>query len=44
MVGGERLSKLKLKRGLGDSLKGDLSDSKVKEAGERLEVVVKVSL
>ena len=44
MVGGERLSKLKLKQGLGDSWKEDLGDSRVKEAGERLEVGVETSL
>ena len=45
MVGGDRLSKLKLKQGLGDSWNEDLGDSREKEAeaGERLEVGVETS-
>ena len=44
MVGGDRLSKLKLKQGLGDSWNEDLGDSTEKEAGERLELGVETSL
>ena len=43
MVGGDRLSKLKLKQGLGDSWNEDLGDSTEKEAGDRLEVGVETS-
>ena len=40
-MGGDRLSKLKLKQGLGDSWNEDLGDSREKE--ERLEVGVETS-
>ena len=43
VVGGDLLSKLKLKQGLGDSWKEDLGDSREKEAGERLELGVETS-
>ena len=43
-MGGDRLSKLKLKHGLGDSWNEDLGDSTEKEAGERLELGVETSL
>lgn len=43
VVGGDRLSKLKLKQGLGDSWKDDLGDSRVKEAGDKLDVGVQTS-
>ena len=45
VVGGDLLSKLKLKQGLGDSWNEDLGDSREKEAeaGERLEVGVETS-
>ena len=43
VVGGDRLSKLKLRQGLGDSWNEDLGDSSEKEAGERLELGVDTS-
>ena len=44
MVGGDLLSKLKLKQGLGDSWKEDLGDSSENEAGDwRLELGVDTS-
>ena len=43
VVGGDCLSKLKLKQGLGDSWYEDLGDSTEKEAGDRLELGVETS-
>ena len=43
-MGGDLLSKLKLRQGLGDSWKEDRGDSRENEAGDMLEVGVDTSL